>query len=143
MSSACTRDCASSTGASLVLNTSICSSASTDHGDHDGTGVLDGALVLARPRGVREYDDPHRDAPPEKYEFATWTSAEVSPGFGFTELVPSWQGATPGGSYIKVEVRGRNMDRDDQGRFMSDDDDNRGGRGRSSRSTPPTTGSAT
>ena len=44
-----------------------------DLGDHDGTGVLDGALVLARPRGVREYDDTHRDAPPEKYEFATWT----------------------------------------------------------------------
>lgn len=74
-------------------------------GDHDGTGVLDGALVLARPRGVREYDDPHRDAPPEKYEFATWTSAEVSPGFGFTELVASWNARTPAGTWLEVALQ--------------------------------------
>jgi hypothetical protein len=38
----------------------------------------------------------------------TWTSPWVQPGFGLTELIPSWEATTPGASRIKVEVRGRN-----------------------------------
>lgn len=74
-------------------------------GDHDGTAVRDGALVMTRPCGVREYDDPHRDAPAEKYEFATWTSPETPPGFGFTELVASWNARTPAGTWLEVSLQ--------------------------------------
>ena len=31
----------------------------------------------------------------------------MRPGYHLTELVPSWQGRTPGGSFVRVEVRGR------------------------------------
>jgi hypothetical protein len=31
----------------------------------------------------------------------------VRPGFGVTELVPSWTATTPGNSFVRVEVRGR------------------------------------
>src|SRR5690606_29200503 len=40
------------------------------------------------------------------YEYATWTSPWVFPGFAATELVPSWTADTPGGTWIQVEARG-------------------------------------
>ncbi len=39
-----------------------------------------------------------------------WSSPWVRPGFSLTELVPSWEAATPGASSIEVEVRGRSTD---------------------------------
>jgi len=35
----------------------------------------------------------------------TWTSPWFSPGFGFTELVASWNAATPAGTWIDVQMR--------------------------------------
>ena len=61
-----------------------------------GVAVVDGALRLSDPVGVRG-----------EYEYGTWESPWVTPGYTFTELIPSWHGVTPGGSWIKVEVRGR------------------------------------
>jgi hypothetical protein len=40
------------------------------------------------------------------YRVATWTSPVVTPGFGLTELVASWNATTPGRSWIEVKVRG-------------------------------------
>lgn len=74
-------------------------------GDHDGTAHEDDALVLTSPRGTLAYDDPHRDGPTIEYEQATWTSPEVAPGFGFTELVPSWNACTPRGTWIEVSLQ--------------------------------------
>ncbi len=74
-------------------------------GVHDGTAVRDGVLVLASPTAVRKYDDPHRDGPAHDYEQATWTSPEVSPGFGFRELVASWNAHTPQGTWLEVALR--------------------------------------
>lgn len=37
---------------------------------------------------------------------ATWTSPLVEGGFGAVELIPSWTAHTPGGSHVRVEVRG-------------------------------------
>jgi hypothetical protein len=37
----------------------------------------------------------------------TWTSPWVQPGFGLTELIPSWEASTPGASRVRIEVRGR------------------------------------
>ena len=42
-----------------------------------------------------------------RYDVGQWTSAWTSPGFGLTELIASWQAATPGNSWIEVRVRGR------------------------------------
>ncbi|KRF41139.1 peptidase C39 family protein [Terrabacter sp. Soil810] len=54
-----------------------------------------------------DYTDPHATAgTPVTYEYATWTSPVVPPGFGLTELVASWKAATPGGSWVEVRVRG-------------------------------------
>lgn len=78
-----------------------------DAGDHDGTSVVDGRLVLEEPTGVCAYDDPHRAGPTVKYERAGWTSPEVVPGFGFTELVASWNARTPEGTWIEVAVQVR------------------------------------
>jgi hypothetical protein len=36
----------------------------------------------------------------------TWTSPVYRPGFGFTELVASWNADTPSGTWIQVEMRG-------------------------------------
>jgi hypothetical protein len=76
-----------------------------EDGGHDGTAFRDGALLLGSPRGIREYDDPHRDGPAEAYEQVLWTSPEVSPGFPFTELVSSWNARTPEGTWIEVALR--------------------------------------
>jgi hypothetical protein len=35
----------------------------------------------------------------------TWTSPSVSPGFGFSRLVASWNAATPGASSMRIEAR--------------------------------------
>jgi hypothetical protein len=74
-------------------------------GEHEGTSVVDGALVLEFPQGVREYDDPHRDRPPVKYEEACWTSPEILPGFCFSELVSSWNARTPSDTWVEVSLR--------------------------------------
>ena len=34
----------------------------------------------------------------------TWTSPTVSTGFGFSELVASWNAQTPAGTFIRVEM---------------------------------------
>jgi hypothetical protein len=36
----------------------------------------------------------------------TWTSPWFSPGFGFTELIASWNASTPAGTWIEVQMRG-------------------------------------
>ena len=54
-----------------------------------------------------DYVDPHgTSSTPVTYDYATWTSPVVSPGFGLTELVASWNAVTPGRSWVEVLVRG-------------------------------------
>lgn len=83
------------TGAELTLGT------------HEGTTVTDGSLRMDRPSTRRTYDDPHRGEPAGSWEEATWTSPEVVPGFGFTELVASWNATTPPGTWMEVLLRAR------------------------------------
>ena len=52
------------------------------------------------------------------YERGSWTSPWTTPGFAFTELVPSWDAATPPGTFVRIQVRGRTAD----GRTSSWDD---------------------
>jgi hypothetical protein len=60
------------------------------------------------------------------YQRGSWTSPWASPGFGFTELVPSWDARTPEGTFVRVQLRGRTSDGrtsswDDLGRWAADD----------------------
>ncbi|WP_232678220.1 C39 family peptidase [Nocardioides sp. R-C-SC26] len=50
-----------------------------------------------------------------RYEQGTWDSPWVTPGFSFTELIPSWSARTPGNSFIEIRLRGR----DASGRLSS------------------------
>ena len=43
----------------------------------------------------------------KRYEAATWESPWETPGFGFTQLIPSWSATTPGDSLVEIRVRGR------------------------------------
>lgn len=100
------------------------SGADFGRGTHQGTAVHDGCLVIGgQPAGTRCYVDPHGDpgdpggphgdthggphgdGSPVAYEQSTWLSPEVRPGFAFTELVPSWNAATPEGTWVEVEAR--------------------------------------
>jgi hypothetical protein len=71
-----------------IKYTSFKGSAGFAAGAFAGTSVSNGALVLgAAPSG-------------------TWTSPPVTTGFGFVELVASWNADTPLGTYVQVEMQG-------------------------------------
>ncbi|MBB5872416.1 hypothetical protein F4553_005850 [Allocatelliglobosispora scoriae] len=70
-----------------------------------GTVVGGDAITFGTPAGRLTYPDPHSGAT-GTYEFATWTSMEVAPGFGAKEIISSWIASTPGGSWIQIELRG-------------------------------------
>ena len=73
-------------------------------GTLNGTAVSEGALVFASASGTRSYTDVETGAT-ATYDSATWTSPVVDPGHAYTELVASWNGTTPDGSWIEVRVR--------------------------------------
>jgi hypothetical protein len=88
--------------------TRLTSDADFAAGTDRGTRHIAGSLVLARPIARRTIGG-------TRYAYARWTSAWVSPGQAFTELVPSWTARTPAGSWIQVLVRVR----DGEGRLSS------------------------
>ena len=69
-------------------------------------GAAKGARVV---RGAVRLDAPARTARYARttWERGTWTSPWTTPGFTFTELVPSWEARTPAGTFVQVQVRGR------------------------------------
>jgi hypothetical protein len=69
-------------------------------GDKQGVRIRDGELVLAETTKSRRYRG-------TRYDVGQWTSPWTAPGFGLTELIASWQAATPRNSWIEVRVRGR------------------------------------
>jgi hypothetical protein len=44
------------------------------------------------------------------YQVGTWTSPWSAPGFGLTQLIPTWEAVTEGDSVVKVQVRGQAAD---------------------------------
>jgi hypothetical protein len=58
------------------------------------------ALRLDAPSGTRRYAG-------RSWDFGRWTSRWTTPGFAFTELVPSWEARTPDGTFVEIQVRGR------------------------------------
>lgn len=69
-------------------------------GEKQGVRVKSGSLMLAGKGLSRRYGG-------TTYDVGQWTSAWTSPGFGLTELIGSWQAATPRNSWVEVRVRGR------------------------------------
>jgi hypothetical protein len=65
-----------------------------------GTELRRGRVFLADPVGTRTLAG-------TTYDVGRWESTWVRPGFGFTELVASWEARTPGDSLVEVSVRGR------------------------------------
>jgi hypothetical protein len=75
-------------------------------GSHQGTQVVDGALTIVAPAGTLTYADPYaQPSVPTTYEWAAWVSPQVETAFATTEVVPSWNGETPGDSWLLVEAR--------------------------------------
>jgi hypothetical protein len=73
-----------------------------------GTEVVRGTLQLADPVATRRFRDHHGEpATSGRYDLGRWVSPWRRPGYAFDELIPSWDALTPGGSWIKVQVRGR------------------------------------
>jgi peptidase C39-like protein len=70
-----------------------------------GVAVTGDGLVIAGPVGTLDHTDPYGSGAAVRYEYATWLSPVVAPGFGFTELVTSWHAETPGGCWIGIDMR--------------------------------------
>lgn len=90
-------------------------------GAADGVRVESGAVLLDEPSRTARYAG-------STWERGSWTSPWVTPGFAFTELVPSWEARTPAGTFVTVQVRGRSADGsrsswDTLGRWASHDTD--------------------
>ncbi|MGA8255501.1 MAG: C39 family peptidase [Nocardioides sp.] len=70
-------------------------------GQSRGLTISQGRLVLDGPA------TPPRSSRSVAYERSSWESPWTSPGFAFTELIPSWSARTPGNSLVEIRVRGR------------------------------------
>jgi hypothetical protein len=77
-----------------------------DSGAELATGRSYG-VSLANGRGAFETPTARRRLGSTSYETARWDSTWVSPGFAFTQLIPSWSAVTPADSFVEVRVRGR------------------------------------
>ena len=77
-------------------------------GTHQGTIALPGiktGITMLRPAGTVEEADKHTGVT-RTWQYSTWTSPVTQVGFDATELVASWNAATPAGTFIKVELQG-------------------------------------
>ncbi|MET8906322.1 C39 family peptidase [Micromonospora sp. NPDC004551] len=77
-------------------------------GTHEGTQAIPGhrtGITIGQPAGTTEFTDEHTGTT-RTWEYATWTSPERQVGFDASELVASWNAATPAGTWIQVELHG-------------------------------------
>jgi hypothetical protein len=63
-----------------------------------------GAITYGSGVGTLSYTDPFGYGT-QSYSYARWTSPWFNTGFGFTELVSSWNANTPPGTWIQVEMQ--------------------------------------
>ncbi|WP_214415437.1 C39 family peptidase [Sphaerisporangium fuscum] len=74
-------------------------------GTPEGVTAKHDRLAFASPAGTTTYTDALGT---KDWEYARWTGAEQRIGFAATELVASWTADTPPGSWVQIEMRGRN-----------------------------------
>jgi hypothetical protein len=68
-----------------------------------GTRAVRGTLLMTDPVATHRF--PARRA--GRFDVGRWISRWQRPGYAFDELIPSWQGFTPRGSWVRIQVRGR------------------------------------
>lgn len=81
-------------------------------GSARGTRVVPGrrpGIEIGRPAGRTDYADPHTGTT-ASWEYATWTSPVHRLAPPATEVVASWNAATPAGTWLMVELRGTYSD---------------------------------
>ncbi|MEU1149486.1 peptidase C39 family protein [Streptomyces sp. NPDC005863] len=66
-------------------------------------------LRIARPAGRTDYTDPHTGRT-ATWEYARWTSPVHRSTVPATEVIASWNAATPAGTWLQVELRGTYAD---------------------------------
>lgn len=77
-------------------------------GEHRGTAATAAGIELVAAQGQREYADPYaQPSLPRPYQHATWIAPESVPGFIFGELIATWHGHTPAGTWLEVCARVR------------------------------------
>jgi peptidase C39-like protein len=64
-----------------------------------------GAITYGSSIGTSAYTDPYGGGGTRSYSYARWTSPWFTTGFGFSELVSSWNADTPAGTWIQVELQ--------------------------------------
>jgi hypothetical protein len=79
--------------------------ASFASGAAEGVSTGGAGLAIASPVGTTSYTDALGT---KNWEYARWTGRERRAGFAATELVASWTADTPPGTWLQVEMRGRN-----------------------------------
>ena len=89
---------AARTTASSIAHMSWSTGAQWRSGQLKGLRVKAGALVPAKP-GTGKLGG-------RTYQVGSWTSPWSAPGFGLTQLIPTWEAVTEGDSVVKVQVRG-------------------------------------
>jgi hypothetical protein len=65
-----------------------------------------GTLLIGRPAGTIEHTEPDLGTT-RTYEFGRWTSPAYRHGFAATQLIASWNAATPKDTWLRVEMRGK------------------------------------
>jgi hypothetical protein len=88
--------------ASSIQHTSWSKGRDWRAGTMRGVRTAKGSLLLKKPRPGKLRG--------RSYQTGSWTSPWASPGFGATELIPSWEAVTTGDSVVKVAVRARTAD---------------------------------
>ncbi|MFC8276655.1 peptidase C39 family protein [Streptomyces sp. NPDC057271] len=99
-------------------------------GDRAGTRAVAGhraGLVIGTPVGVTDHTDPHTGTT-SPWEYASWTSPVHRSTVPATEIIASWNAATPPGTWIQIELRGTYNDGGAtpwyvMGRWAAGDDD--------------------
>ena len=69
-------------------------------GTNEGTRVAGGSLTIAKPKGTLK-------AVGRSWNWSRWTSGWVRPATSFTQLIPSWNAATPVNAAVQVQARVR------------------------------------
>ncbi|GAA1389431.1 C39 family peptidase [Luteococcus peritonei] len=76
-------------------------------GGHNGTAATTAGLLFSRSVVLQRWNDVHTGRR-LTFELAQWTGPVVNTGYAATELVASWNAATPVGTAVRIKLRARN-----------------------------------
>ncbi len=86
------------------------------YGTHTGTTSASGDVVIDTPAATVDYDDSHGSS--RSYDRSTWMSPRVSAPFGATEIIASWNAATPAGTWVEVAAQATTTSGDTTGWYV-------------------------